>query len=197
MVKHNAPSRRVLVVDVNPDALDSLVGGITTLLADAGCAVRHVMSEDPAISAVPPLDNEAAPVTGGVVTVGDLVVCADARRARRAGVDLDLTRVEFDLLVEFLRHRNRVLTKDALMASVWHHEPVTCNAIEARISRLRAKLERRGSRLIHTVRGVGYVLHALPDPATGPQRTVLELVADDLVLDLAPHGMAWPPGGRQ
>jgi DNA-binding response OmpR family regulator len=196
MVHNNVLPRRVLVVDAHVDLLDGLVADIMSLLADAGHPVRRVTADDTRTAALEA--GPASPVAGVTVTVGDLVVCADARIARRSGIDLDLTRIEFDLLVEFLRHRNRVLTRDALLGSVWHHEPVTPNAIEARVSRLRAKLERIGPRMIHTVRGIGYVLHATPAPAGGVGiGTVLELVADDPVLDLAPYGVAWPAGGRQ
>jgi DNA-binding response OmpR family regulator len=202
----NSLSRRVLVVGASPERLDALVGDISHLLACAGVAVREMRPDEAPVPWCGPQgplaagaeeDGPLAPVAGVTVQVGDLVVCADARIARRAGEDLDLTRIEFDLLVEFLRHRNRVLTKQALLGSVWHHEPVTPNAIEARISRLRAKLERRGPRVIHTIRGVGYVLHAVPDPRrTADDGSVIELVAEN-VLDLAPYGRPWPAGGRQ
>lgn len=171
--QHRAP-RRLLIVDARPDALDDLVLDIAALLARAGCPVRRILAEGPdglVETADPPTD---------ALGVGDLVVVPDARIARRAGEDLALTRIEFDLLVELVRHVNRVLTKEALLGSVWRHEPVTANAIEARVSRLRAKLERLGPRLIHTVRGVGYVLHALPDPAPG-SRAVIELAVDEPV----------------
>jgi two-component system OmpR family response regulator len=89
---------------------------------------------------------------------GDIVIDEAGRLALRADEPLDLTRLEFDLLVYFVRHRNRVLNRTALLAAVWHNEPVTPNAIEALVSKLRAKLEAEGPRVIHTVRGVGYVL---------------------------------------
>jgi DNA-binding winged helix-turn-helix (wHTH) protein len=201
---HNALPRQTLVVDAGPEVIDGLIGDIMTLLADAGFPARRlpvpagvpVTGEGRAGAGFEP-EEPLAPVAGVTVTVGDLVVCADARIARRGGKRLDLTRIEFDLLVEFLRNRNRVLTKDALLASVWNHEPVTPNAIEARVSRLRAKLEQAGPRVIHTVRGVGYVLHAVPSPADSSRRTVVELVSDHGVLDLVPYGTPWPAGGRQ
>jgi two-component system OmpR family response regulator len=89
---------------------------------------------------------------------GDLVVDESARVALRADEPLDLTRLEFDLLAYFVRNRNRVLSREALLSSVWRNMPVTPNAIEAVVSKLRAKLEESGPRLIHTVRGIGYVL---------------------------------------
>ena len=98
--------------------------------------------------------------TGGSSTLeaGDLVVDEAGRVALRADEPLDLTRLEFDLLAFFVRHRNRVLTREALLVNVWRNGAVTPNAIEAAVSKLRTKTERLGPRLIHTVRGVGYVL---------------------------------------
>jgi DNA-binding response OmpR family regulator len=177
--EHNA-QRRLLIVDARPEALDQLVVDISARLAEAGWPVRRVVSHSPERSS-------SAPAPAAVVGAGDLVVIPESRVARRAGVDLGLTRIEFDLLFELLRQANRVLTKEALLRSVWHHESVTANAIEARVSRLRAKLERVGPRVIHTVRGVGYVLHAVPDRALGAG-VVIELVSDDAG-DLAPPSL--------
>jgi DNA-binding response OmpR family regulator len=181
--------RRLLIVDARPDALDAVVPDIAALLARAGCPVRRIVADGPggtggAVDTGSPASTVTPPPSS--VAAGDLVVIPESRIARRRGEDLHLTRIEFDLLVELLRHVNRVLTKEALLRSVWQHEPVTANAIEARVSRLRAKLERLGPRLIHTVRGVGYVLHAMPDRAPGAP-TVIELVADagDVALDVS------------
>jgi DNA-binding response OmpR family regulator len=98
------------------------------------------------------------PSSSPTLEAGDLVVDEAGRLALRADEPLDLTRLEFDLLAYFVRNRNRVQTREALLAAVWRNEPVTPNAIEAVVSKLRIKLEAHGPRLIHTVRGVGYVL---------------------------------------
>lgn len=97
----------------------------------------------------------ASPAT---LAAGDLVVDLGGRIALRAEEPLPLTQREFELLAFLVRNRNRVCTREALLAAVWHNEPVTPNAIEALVSKLRAKLERRGPRVVHTVRGIGYVL---------------------------------------
>jgi DNA-binding response OmpR family regulator len=172
--QRNAPRRR-LVVDARAGSVDALARDITELLAGAGFAVAPDGRDNRDTRDVSGLTGAASPP---VIATGDLVVMPEARAASRAGEDLGLTRIEFDLLYELLRHANRVLTKETLLHRVWRHEPVTANAIEARVSRLRAKLERRGPRVIHTVRGVGYVLHALPDRSPG-SGVVIELVADD------------------
>jgi two-component system, OmpR family, response regulator len=90
--------------------------------------------------------------------VGDLVVDEVGRRAYRNGVEVDLTRIEFDLLVALGRHPHRVLSKSRLLANVWGFESYNPNVVEARVSALRRKLERHGPRLIHTERGSGYRL---------------------------------------
>jgi DNA-binding response OmpR family regulator len=193
--QRNVPRRR-LVVDARAGSLDALAREISALLAAAGFAVRRLVEDvdgrgDPPVGetevdidlrAVGPDDPAPAGAAPPVLTTGDLVVMPEARAASRAGEDLELTRIEFDLLYELLRHANRVLTKETLLRRVWRHEPVTANAIEARVSRLRAKLERRGPRVIHTVRGVGYVLHALPDRSPGAG-VVIELVAAEPAVD--------------
>jgi two-component system, OmpR family, response regulator len=91
--------------------------------------------------------------------VGDLVVDEDARTALRGGQELDLTRTEFDLLAALGRKPGNVLSKTQLMATVWGFEEFDPNLVEVHVSSLRRKLEAGGgSRLVQTVRGVGYVL---------------------------------------
>ena len=90
--------------------------------------------------------------------VGDLVVDDGARSAVRGGVALDLTRTEYDLLVMLARHIGRVLPKSRLLAEVWGFDAYDPNLVEVHMSSLRRKLEVRGPRVIHTVRGAGYVL---------------------------------------
>jgi two-component system, OmpR family, response regulator len=90
--------------------------------------------------------------------VGDLVVDEAARTAARAGVEVELTRTEFDLLVALGRNVGTVVSKARLLALVWGFETYDENLVEVHISALRRKLEAAGPRLVHTVRGVGYVL---------------------------------------
>jgi two-component system, OmpR family, response regulator len=90
--------------------------------------------------------------------VGDIVVDEGTRRVHRNGGTIDLTRTEFDLLVELGRHPDRVLSKTQLLASVWGFDSYDVNVVEVHISALRRKLEEHGPRLIHTVRGSGYRL---------------------------------------
>lgn len=93
-----------------------------------------------------------------ILEIGDLVVDEDAHAAVRGGQVLELTHREFSLLVTFCKHPGVVLSKVQLLNQVWGFEHYDLNVVEVHISALRRKLEEGGSRLIHTVRGVGYVL---------------------------------------
>ena len=88
----------------------------------------------------------------------DLVVDEAARTVIRGGNEIGLTRTEFDLLVELGHRRGQVLSKERLLSLVWEFDAYDPNLVEVHISSLRRKLEEHGERLVHTVRGVGYVL---------------------------------------
>lgn len=95
-----------------------------------------------------------------VLRADDLEVDLVARRVVRAGEEIELSQREFELLEYFLRHVNGVVTRDMLARDVWK-EPagLLTNVIDVYVRLLRKKVERPGLRqLIHTVRGVGYVL---------------------------------------
>lgn len=98
--------------------------------------------------------------------IGDLELDRDSMRVRRAGEEVRLTAQEFRLLVCLAEHAGRVLSKSRLLELVWdiHHDPGT-NLVEVYISYLRSKIDKRpgvGAPLIHTVRGLGYVLEDRP-----------------------------------
>lgn len=91
---------------------------------------------------------------------GDLEMDLVARRVVRAGVELELTNREFELLEYLLRHKNATVTREMMARDVWK-EPtdVLTNVIDVYIKLLRKKVEAEGLRqLIHTIRGVGYTL---------------------------------------
>ena len=96
----------------------------------------------------------------GPLRFADLTLDGEAREVVRAGHPIDLTRREFELLEQFLRNPERVLTRDELLAEAWGASAnVETNAIDVYVGYLRRKLEEHGGpRLIWTVRGVGYVL---------------------------------------
>jgi DNA-binding response OmpR family regulator len=94
------------------------------------------------------------------LTVGDLALCPATHVASRGGRDLELTRREFELLQLFLRHPGEVLDRRTLHEDVWGYtfDPGT-NVTDVFVGYLRRKLEAAGEpRVLHTVRGVGFVL---------------------------------------
>ncbi|MBK8459853.1 MAG: response regulator transcription factor [Micropruina sp.] len=95
---------------------------------------------------------------------GDLTLDLQTREVQRAGRRISLTRTEFALLQTFLEHPRRVLERGWLLNEVWGFDfPTTANSLEVYIGYLRRKTEAEGaSRLIHTVRGIGYVLRETP-----------------------------------
>ena len=90
----------------------------------------------------------------------DLVVDLAGRTVRRGERNIHLTAREFDLLVLFLRHSEKVLPRSTIMARIWGDDFFgDSNVLEVFIANLRRALEAEGEpRLIQTVRGVGYVL---------------------------------------
>ena len=97
---------------------------------------------------------------GTALGFGDLTLDVNSREAKRGGRSLTLTRTEFSLLELFLRNPKRVLSRATILDEVWGYNfPTTANSLEVYIGYLRRKTEAEGEpRLIHTVRGVGYVL---------------------------------------
>jgi two-component system OmpR family response regulator len=94
------------------------------------------------------------------LTVGDLTLDLLTRAVERGGQRLDLRPREFSLLEYLMRHPGRVLSKTMILSHVWGYsfDPGT-NVVDVLVSRLRDKLDRPfGTPLLHTVRGVGYVL---------------------------------------
>jgi two-component system OmpR family response regulator len=92
--------------------------------------------------------------------VGDVSMDMIAREVMRAGKKIDLQPLEFSLLEYLMRNAGRVVSKTMIMEHVWdyHFDPQT-NVVESRIYKLREKIDKEfPTKLIHTVRGVGYVL---------------------------------------
>ena len=94
----------------------------------------------------------------------DLILDTQTREVSRGGRRISLTRTEFALLHVFMEHPRRVLERGWLLNEVWGFDfPTTANSLEVYIGYLRRKTESEGeSRLIHTVRGIGYVLRETP-----------------------------------
>jgi two-component system response regulator MprA len=105
--------------------------------------------------------RRVSPADGdGLLRYADLELDPPAYEARRAGRVLALTRTEFHLLELFLRHPRQVLTRSVIFERVWGYDFGSASrSLEVYVGYLRRKLEADGEpRLVHTVRGVGYVL---------------------------------------
>ena len=116
---------------------------IEELLARVRVLLRHLNEEDP-----------------DVLQFADLCLNQLSREVTRGGRPLELTAKEFDLLVYLMHHPKQVLTRDQILEEVWGYDFMgDSNIIEVYIRYLRLKLETEDEkRIIHTVRGVGYVL---------------------------------------
>jgi two-component system, OmpR family, response regulator MprA len=122
---------------VKPFALDELLARLRALLRRSG-----------------------AGAPGQVLRFADLSLDPVAHQVKRGGREIELTRTEFSLLELFLLHPRQVLTRSVIFDRVWGYDfGPDSNSLEVYVSYLRRKLEADGeARLLHTVRGVGYVL---------------------------------------
>jgi DNA-binding response OmpR family regulator len=96
------------------------------------------------------------------LVVGDLQLNPDTHEVRRNGREVELTQREFELLEYLMRNERIVVPRQRLLEEVWGYDPfATTNTIEVFVSNLRRKLEAGDEpRLLHTIRGAGYVLRA-------------------------------------
>jgi two-component system, OmpR family, response regulator MprA len=96
------------------------------------------------------------------LTVADLSLNPDTHEVSRGERDIELTQREFELLEYLMRNERIVVPRQRLLEEVWGYDPfATTNTIEVFVSNLRRKLEAGGeARLLHTIRGAGYVLRA-------------------------------------
>jgi two-component system, OmpR family, response regulator MprA len=100
-----------------------------------------------------------------VLRFADLELDTGTRVAHRGSRQIELSTTEYELLALFMRRPRQVLTRDIIMERVWGYDfEGASNVLEVYIGYLRTKLDRDGEpRLIHTVRGAGYVLREKPD----------------------------------
>jgi DNA-binding response OmpR family regulator len=96
------------------------------------------------------------------MAVGDLSLNPDTHEVSRGDREIELTQREFELLEYLMRNERIVVPRQRLLEEVWGYDPfATTNTIEVFVSNLRRKLEAGGEpRLLHTIRGAGYVLRA-------------------------------------
>jgi DNA-binding response OmpR family regulator len=97
---------------------------------------------------------------GAILVAGDLLLDPVTRRATRAGKDVELTSREYALLLYFMEHPNQILTRTLIAEQVWEYNfDDFSNVVDVYVNYLRNKIDRNFEpKLLHTVRGIGYVL---------------------------------------
>ncbi|MFN2607374.1 MAG: response regulator transcription factor [Acidimicrobiales bacterium] len=141
-------------------AADSLDARLAGFKAGADDYLVKPFSMAELVARVHALLRRAGRLSSQVRQVGDLIVDEGARTVRRAGQAIELTRTEYSLLAALVSHPGQVLSKIQLLTLVWGFDAYGTNLVEVHVSTLRKKLEAHGPRLVHTVRGAGYVLRA-------------------------------------
>ena len=148
----------ILVVTAR-DAVDARVEGL-----DAGADDYLVkpFERDELLARIRALLRRRPPRGSAGLIVGDIELNPDRHEVRRGGREIELTQREFELLEFLMRNERIVITRQQLLEDIWGYDPLAdTNTIEVFISNLRRKLEAAGeSRVLHTIRGAGYVLRA-------------------------------------
>ena len=137
------------------DAIESRLAGFE---AGADDYLVKPFSMAELLARIQALLRRSGRLTSAVWQLGDLVVDDAARSVVRNGEVVDLTRTEYGLLSVLAQNPGQVLTKIQLLTQVWGFDAYDANLVEVHMSALRRKLEAFGPRLVHTVRGAGYVL---------------------------------------
>ncbi len=154
LTARDAVSDRVAGLDAGADDYLPKPFALEELLARLRALLRRRSPDDIAAAA-----GQSKPLD-----YADLSLDPDTREVRRGDRPISLTRTEFTLLELLLTNPRRVLTRSQILEQVWGYDfPTTGNALEVYVGYLRRKTEADGEpRLIHTVRGVGYVLRDTP-----------------------------------
>jgi two-component system response regulator MprA len=139
------------------DAVSDRVAGL-----DAGADDYLVkpFAYDELLARVRALLRRREPAGHGILTCADLVMDVTRHDVRRGDRAIELTALQFHVLEHFLRHQDQVLDRDRLLVAVWGIDSdAVSNVVDVTVAGLRARIESDDRpRLLHTVRGVGYVL---------------------------------------
>ena len=156
--------RRIRTTDELPilmlTARDAVHDRVTGLDAGADDYLMKPFAYDELLARVRALLRRHAPGEHDVLRFADLRLDLAAREAYRGGRLVELTTLQFDLLAYFARSPRVVLSRDRLLDAVWGMDAETAsNVVDVYVGYLRQRLEAAGEpRLLHTVRGAGYVL---------------------------------------
>jgi two-component system, OmpR family, response regulator len=141
------------------DAVEDRVAGLT---AGGDDYVTKPFSLEEVVARLRALMRRTAIMNEGsdsVLAVGDLTLDEDSHEVTRAGHQISLTATEFELLRYLMRNPKRVLSKAQILDRVWNYDfGGQANVVELYISYLRKKIDAGREPMIHTMRGVGYVL---------------------------------------
>ena len=141
------------------DAVESRVEGLDTGADDY---LVKPFERQELLARLRALLRRRPPKGSAPLVVGDLMLNPDTHEVVRAQRAIDLTQREFELLEYLMRNERIVVSRQRLLDEVWGYDPFSVtNTIEVFVSNLRRKLEAGGEpRLLHTIRGAGYVLRA-------------------------------------
>jgi DNA-binding response OmpR family regulator len=140
-------------------AQDSIEGKVDALRAGADDYVTKPFAMEELVARVEAISRRPKDLAPPVVQLADLTVDVGRRQVTRGGAPIDLTPKEYEVLVYLVSHPGRVMSRTIITEAVWdyHLDPGT-NIVDVVINRLRKKIDQgREPKLIHTVRGVGYV----------------------------------------
>ena len=141
-------------------ARDRVSDRVAGLDAGADDYLVKPFAYDELLARVRALLRRREPAGRELLHCADLVMDVAGHEVRRGDRVLELTALQFDVLEQFLRHPRQVLERDRLLQTVWGTDSdAISNVVDVTIAGLRARLEAAGEpRLVHTLRGVGYVM---------------------------------------
>jgi len=146
-------------------AKDSVSDRVAGLTAGGDDYVTKPFSLEEVVARLRGLMRRAGTARAGetepILRVGDLTLNEDSHEVERSGTEIELTATEFELLRYLMRNQRRVVSKAQILDRVWNYDfGGRSSVVELYISYLRKKIDAGRDPLIHTVRGVGYMIKA-------------------------------------
>lgn len=141
-------------------ARDSVVDKVSGLDSGADDYITKPFDIEELLARIRAALRKGGSAKGTLLCAGEVVMDVERHAVTVKGQSVELTKKEFDLLRHLLKNKGRVLTREALLDSVWGFDFVgETNSVDVYIRFLRSKIDEAfGIKLIHTVRGVGYVI---------------------------------------